>query len=405
MTWPRRPLVVAVVAAIFAGPAWPAAAQETRVEAITTEQAEKAKTVKPYEIGTWEHIAEKVETGEWLNPSNTHGFFPTFETVYSGGGLTLGGGWRFFTGHASFVDVRGLYSVKHYKMGEARVRFPKNFGGRFDTGFRVGWRDATQIGFYGLGNDTSEDDRANFRIQQAYAEAGVELRPVPWMFLEAAAGYDDFEEDSGLGSDPGIEEVYDSTTAPGLFNDPTYVRARGAAGFNWLKNPGYSRKGGFLRVNHDHFFPIEGTGGGDFGIGRVELVQHLPIARETWVLSLRARGETVVSNVADTPYFLLPWLGSGDTLRGYPTGRFRDRSTMLYSAEWRWFPNRRAFDVAVFADAGQVAEDVDHLEFKNLTTDYGIGFRFHIPTRTLLRLDFARGHEGWRLVFSTGSPF
>jgi hypothetical protein len=231
------------------------------------------------------------------------------------------------------------------------------------------------------------------------------LRPVPWMFFEAAAGYDDYEEESGLGSDPDIDEVYDSTSAPGLFNDPAYVRARGAGGFNWLENPGYSRKGGLLRLTHDHFFPTGSTGGGDFGIGRVELVQHLPMFRETWVLSLRARGETVVSNVADTPYFLLPWIGSGDTLRGYPTARFRDRSTMLYSAEWRWVPNRRAFDVAVFADAGQVAEDVEHLEFKQLTTDYGIGFRFHGPTRTLLRVEYARGSEGWRLVFSTGAAF
>ena len=204
--------------------------------------------------------------------------------------MTLGAGWRLFTGYASFVDVRGLYSFKNYKMGEARVRFPKNFGGRFDTGFRVGWRDATQIGFYGLGNDTSEDDRANFRIQQAYVEAGAVLRPVPWMFLEAAAGYDDFEEDSGLGSDPGIEEVYDSTTAPGLFNDPTYVRARGAGGFNWLKNPGYSRKGGFLRVSHDHFFPSEGTGGGDFGIGRVEAgAAPADIPRDVGAVAARPR--------------------------------------------------------------------------------------------------------------------
>ena len=135
-TWRRRPVVFAIVAAALAGLAWPAAAQETRVEAITTEQAEKAKTVKPYEVGTWEHIADKVESGDWLNPATTHGFFPTFESVYPGGGLTLGGGWRLFTGYASFVDVRGLYSVKHYKLGEARVRFPKNFGGRFDTGLR-----------------------------------------------------------------------------------------------------------------------------------------------------------------------------------------------------------------------------------------------------------------------------
>jgi hypothetical protein len=404
MSWRRRTIAVALglAAVLPAGAAW---AQDTRVEAITAEQAEKSKEVKPYEVGAWENIADAIESGRWLNPAFTHGFFPTFETVYPGGGFNIGGGWRAFTGYDSYIDFRGVYSVKGYKLGEARVKFPNAFSGRLATGVRAGWRDATQVGFWGVGNETDVNDRANFRVQQTVVEAGFEFRTKRWLFLEGAGAYEDFTEQEGLGSFPSIEERYDATTAPNLGTDPTYARVRGAAGFNWLTSPGYSRRGGLIRVAHDEYYPVADTAGGNFGLTRVEAVQHLPMFRETWVLSLRGRGETVSSNLDDVPYFLLPWLGSGNTLRAYETARFRDRSTMLYSAELRWMANRRVLDVAIFADAGNVAEDVEHLRFKNMTTDYGIGVRFHTPGLTLLRVEYAQGSEGWRIVTSTGAAF
>ena len=42
------------------------------------------------------------------------------------------------------------------------------------------------------------------------------------------------------------------------------------------------------------------------------------------------------------PYFMLPSLGSGSTLRGYSSYRFRDRHSMLMNAEFRWIPARRS---------------------------------------------------------------
>ena len=42
---------------------------------------------------------------------------------------------------------------------------------RLTFGATVGWRDATQVGYYGLGMDTEESDRADFRFHQAFARA------------------------------------------------------------------------------------------------------------------------------------------------------------------------------------------------------------------------------------------
>ena len=43
----------------------------------------------------------------------------------------------------------------------------------------------------------------------------------------------------------------------------------------------------------------------------------LPILRENWVISLRGRVQTTLDDDDKVPYFLLPQLGSGRTLRGY----------------------------------------------------------------------------------------
>jgi outer membrane translocation and assembly module TamA len=103
------------------------------------------------------------------------------------------------------------------------------------------------------------------------------------------------------------------------------------------------------------------------------------------------------------PYFLMPSLGGGSVLRGYSTGRFRDRHALITSAEWRWFPNRTAFDMAFFFDAGTVASRRADLWSERMQTDWGIGGRFHGPAQTPLRVEIAHGSDGWKLVLS-GKP-
>ena len=123
------------------------------------------------------------------------------------------------------------------------------------------------------------------------------------------------------------------------------------------------------------------------------------------MISLRGRVQTTLDEDDNVPYFLLPQLGSGRTLRGYETGRFRDFHSILTSAELRWIPSRLALDMALFYDAGKVTRRRADLDFNGFKSDYGIGARFHGPTTTVLRIEGARGSEGWRLVFATSAAF
>ncbi len=68
----------------------------------------------------------------------------------------------------NFVDVRGSYSTANYKRVEAEFVAPRLFHRRGELSVLGGWRDAPQINFTGLGNDTSTDNKTSFSLTLPY---------------------------------------------------------------------------------------------------------------------------------------------------------------------------------------------------------------------------------------------
>ena len=122
-----------------------------------------------------------------------------------------------------------------------------------------------------------------------------------------------------------------------------------------------------------------------------EAIHHVPMLRDAWVLSLRARVETThIGDDEAIPFFMLPALGGGSSLRGFASWRFRDRNSLLLQAEWRVLANR-FLDMALFYDAGKVtARRRRPHEFHDIKKDYGLGFRLHGPIATPLRIEIAQ---------------
>ena len=388
--------IVAFAGCLFL--AAPIVAQDSRTEEIAARQRAKAAVLTPYQPTAFEKIMGRLEEN-FASPPN--GFYPVFGSIYPGGGLTLGPGWRRFYARDAVFDVQGLYSVKNYKQIDVRTHTPWHGDGRFAYGVRAGWLDAPKVGYYGLGMDGGAQ-RANFRLSQTYAAFTAAARPNRWTRVSAEAGIDAFDTGEGHGRPPSIEILYDASTAPGLGSSPTFVRVDGTAAIDWRTSPSYSTRGGYYGVT------LANYSNETFGFNRLdgELIQHVPLLYDNWVISLRGRVQTVLDDDDVVPYFLLPQLGSGSTIRGHSSGRFRDRHSILTSAELRWIPNRLALDMAIFYDAGKVTSSRRDLDFSNLESSWGIGARFHVPTSTILRIEAARPTSGnWRLVVSTGAAF
>ena len=377
-----------------------AIAQETRAGSITAEQADKATRLAPRETHWAENLLLSVRQSLVEQPS---GFYPYFDSVYSGGGFTLGAGYRRFTGDRTHWNVAGLYSAKGYKLIEAGATSPGHLSGHLDLHGIVSWRDATQVSYHGLGIDSPADADTAFRMQQTTVGGDATARLHRWLLFTAAASYEDYSLKDPTGSLNPVDDVFTPETAPGLGVDPTYLHSTTSAAFDWRPAADYARRGGLYSIAHHHYADRDST----YTFSRLdaEVVQHIPILRENWVISMHARLQTILNDDDQVPYFLLPALGSGSTLRGYSSWRFRDHHAMLLSGEWRWIPNRMALDMAVFYDTGMVAPRLDAIALSSFVSDVGVGVRFHTPARTALRVELAKGSEGARLVFSASSAF
>jgi outer membrane protein assembly factor BamA len=393
-------LRVCVIVLAGASVVAPAIAQERRADEIAAAQAEKATRLAPR---TPSRAERALLTAQKALIESPEGIYPYFGSVLSGGGFTLGAGYRQFLGDRTNWNVAGLYSLSNYKLIELGVTAPGLARSRLDVLTRVGWRDATQVAFYGLGPDSPADQRSNYRMQQAYAGGEVLARPLSWMRFTAGLTYEDFTLKQGTGSSPSIEEVHTPASAPGLGDNVTYLHAVASAGVDSRPAAGYARRGGLYELAYHRYVDTEET----YNFDRLdaEAVQHIPILRENWVVSLRGRLQTTVGDEDQVPYFLLPSLGSGSTLRGYSSWRFRDRHSLLLSGEWRWIPNRLGLDMAFFYDAGKVTARLADINLDKLTSNVGIGVRFHGPATTPLRIEVARGTEGLHVVFAASPAF
>jgi hypothetical protein len=393
-----------VVSALFVLPA-SVFAQSTlaeptsRFESFSLLQSEKAKVTRPPSPDKAEALVRKIEALLIFKPS---GFFPYLDSVYQGGGLTMGAGYRKFYGDNTFWEIKGLYSALNYKLIEAGTVSKDHLNRRLTFGTRFGWRDATQVQYFGVGQNSKQEDAARFRFQQTYVEGSAEYRPLRWLPIKSSLAFENWNTLQGQGADPSIETKYTPATAPGLGADPSYVHTNVSAGIDWRQSPGYTRRGGLYEAR---FHDYRHTGGlYSFQKLEGEVIQHVPLLRETWVLAARARVETTLNDNAVIPYFMLPSLGSGSTLRAFSSYRFRDRHSILMNAEFRWMP-AAGLDMALFYDAGKVTSRRQDLDFTALQSDVGIGARFHGPLSTPLRIELAVGNEGWRLVLSGGPIF
>jgi len=379
-----------------------AAAQEptTRAAAIAQEQAEKAKNLHPHEPGTFEKYMNTAEL--WL--ASGLRLHPYFQSAYSGGGFTLGAGYLSHVSPYNTIDVRGSWTFSNYKRVEAEFVAPRFITRNTHLSLLGGWREATQVGFYGLGMDTTDDDRVNYGFTQGYGRAALQLRPRNGVFvLGAATEYSQWEQTPGAGSAPSIETIYGPGSLPGLRETINYLHSNATVGIDTRAAEGYARRGGFYGVTFRDFSDTDSN----FGFKQIDYdaIQHLPILRETWVLSLHAGASvTGLKKGQEIPFFMMPSLGGGSSLRGFRSWRFRDRNSLLLQAEWRVIVNR-FIDTALFYDAGKVTANTRDLDLDGLRDDYGFGFRFHGPLATPLRIDIAKSREGLVFVFASSASF
>jgi hypothetical protein len=143
--------------------------------------------------------------------------------------------------------------------------------------------------------------------------------------------------------------------------------------------------------------------GSDFDAETYKIVvnRYIP-ARENDVFALRGYARTTGGNA---PFFILSTFGGSSDLRGYPSGRYRDKAMYALQGEYRWVMNDKWIFTG-FAGFGEVAPD-----FGSFGGDYlpaaGVGARFVVSQkhRVSLSFDVAQGKDSTEYYFGVGEAF
>lgn len=126
------------------------------------------------------------------------------------------------------------------------------------------------------------------------------------------------------------------------------------------------------------------------------------------VLALQAFGQFTIGQA---PFNQLSLLGGESLMRGYYTGRFRDKNQLAAQAEFRMLPLPLGFTkrvgAAVFGSTGTVFNHFNSLSLNNFVLAGGAGLRFLLfPKKDIYsRLDLAFTKEGTGLYIFIGEAF
>jgi hypothetical protein len=339
------------------------------------------------------------------------GFYPEVSNMLTGSGwVSLGPGYRhYFMDDRAYVDTSAAVSWRLYKMAQARFEMPKIADGHLAVGAQGMWQDATQVSYFGIGPAPNEDARSVYRLQTHDFVGYATVTPITdkeWFTFGGNVGWLGHPALMDQGgtfkrSDPETINAFPADPAVSLSEQPAFIHATASMSADTRDHRGYP-KSGFLYRAAMTSYSDRTTGFYSFRQYEGEALEYIPLADSRVVLALHGWAASADAGGDNgIPFYMLPALGGGRTLRAYHDFQFHDRQLLVVNAESR-FAVWEHMDAALFVDAGNVAARFGDLNLDK--TSVGAGLRLHSDTTTIARLDMAHGAQGWHMVVSTSEP-
>ena len=386
---------------------------KTRAEAIEMKRREKVARLWPESKSPIAEIANGfVERGlldgvqSGLGGGN--GAQVAIGGMRSGQGLSLGVGYRrsdLFNEKFGFrTTVRG--TIESAWMADTQFYFPPLNSERGFLDIYTRYEYSPQMDYYGEGPESSLEDRSSY----AFTDFRIVARG-GWEFYDflriggTAGGISTWTGPGKRGGVPSIEEEFDPSTVPGLFVNGDFMQTGLFVQFDWRDNPGGPRFGGNYKLEWTNYWDLTDADQFNFRMLDGIIDQYWPYAGRTRVFALHLRGTyTFAHEGQDVPFYLQPTLGGNDDLRGFARYRFYANNRFYLNFEHRWYAFA-GMDVALFVDAGKVANKARLLYREDLRIDGGIGFRFKFAETVVMRIDQAYGNEGYRFMWTFNNIF
>lgn len=137
-------------------------------------------------------------------------------------------------------------------------------------------------------------------------------------------------------------------------------------------------------------------GDGTFARIGADARHYIDLARGDRVLMLRVRTSWAIGHLDEIPFPDLPSLGGPKLLRGYTSGRFHDRGSLLGTIEYR-YPVQDNLASYVFVDTGRVLDnlyDISPTGLRDFRVSWGAGLYLFSGGGLLLRGQLASSIDG-----------
>jgi hypothetical protein len=400
-----RTIVVTLL--LVVGAAGRSAAQQSQTTTSPHQETDLAPglVAEPHAVSRAVDFAGNLLGGDASSPRD--GFYPDVSDMITGAGwISAGPGYRqhLLNGHL-FVDGSATISWRAYRDAQARIEVTDLARNHATLGFQVRWQDLTQVNYFGIGSDSVESQRSEYRLKDTDLAGYGIIRANSWLSFGGRFGWvkqPTISSSAGPFDRDFPDARLEFPADPGIAEQTSLLHAVATIEADTRDYPGRPTRGGLYRAAAEAYSDRDLR---EFSFQRYEAegLQVVPIVGERWVIALHGWGAFSDTSTGNSvPFYLLPSLGGGNTLRGYNDYRFHDRDLLVVNAESRWALFSHV-DAAAFVDAGNVAASVGDLNLDK--TSYGGGLRVHTRSATFGRLDVAHGREGWRVFFKLNDPF
>jgi outer membrane protein assembly factor BamA len=265
------------------------------------------------------------------------------------------------------------------------------------------YRDRPDDKFFGIGNDTPLGNETFFKAVHREADAGFSAAINKDARAVFSVGFDKVGVSEPTFGDS-AQSFFTASQVPGLFTGATMRRVTLSFAHNNQDDPHRATRGGMEVATAGLHQSVNAT---DFAYWRyrLELQHYFSLSQDRRkVIAVRAMAETnQEQGGSQVPFFDMPYVGSWDTLRGFESYRYRDKSALALGLEYR-YRIWRSLDWGLFVDRAQVAPEPGDFAWNQLHTGYGVRL-FVFPTPKFpISVDLGRG-EKLRLYINVNPSF
>jgi outer membrane protein assembly factor BamA len=330
------------------------------------------------------------------------------------GGDTTGSGFgpkvtlyhKDFLGRGIDVEIPLLYTYRRYEVYRFKASVPlhsrdEEKGLRFDI--ETGYFSRARDDFFGVGNESLRGNESQLRTVTREASAGFSQK----LDNDWSWGLHGVYRSVGV-TEPmfgtSAQSRFNADSVPGLFG-ATLRSAVFSFGRDNRERENYRFQGGSdqFEVSFN-----ESARGDQFRYWRYMFDSEHFFALTNdgrKMIAFRGLVETnVPTSGHDVPFFDMPFLGSQGTMRGFENFRFRDRSALALTLEYR-YRIWRLMDAGLFVDEGQVAPQLGDMGWSRFHTGYGARIFLWAKSNLPISFDYGRSNETWRFYINLNKAF